>query len=287
MNNELWYFLIGGQQDKETGLFGNFYAYGKDLGDALRNTFNASLDYDFNNPFVVEATLLDKFGIIEKNNELVQLTELVYTRQQTHCFPLDDPDKDFIPPTGIVKHVDDGEFEYELIKENFVAYGQNENGIFEFELVVAKENLIDVFLKAIGFLPTIDGFWIYIKDFWEKEYGELWAAKHFTDKQTIIDFLNTQRINTLENGFLDLVVHSLTGETNLMLDEHKKIQLHTKDENVFKDFIGQIYDLGYEQTEELFNLEFRFRHWHYKPADSLTRDEFTTMLANNNFEQLD
>jgi len=288
MNNELWYFLIGGQQDKETGLFGNFYSYGRNLGDALNNTFNASHELDFNTPYLMEASLLDEFNVIEKNNELVQLSELVFARKQVHSFPLNDPDKDFIPPTGIVKDIIDDELEYELIKENFVAYDQNEIGIFQLELVIGKENIICVFLKLIELLPTINGFWIYIKDFWENENEELWVAKHFIGKQTIIDFLTLQRINTLENGYLDLVVHSLTGESNLMLDEHKKINLQTKDENVFKDIIEQILDFGYEQTtEELYNLEFGFRHWHYRPADSLTRDEFTTMLTDNKFEKLD
>lgn len=288
MNNELWYFLIGGQKDNETGLYGNFYAYGKYLGDALRNTFNASTELNFNAPYLMEASLLNEFDEIENNNELVQLSELVYSRQQIHSFPLNDPDKDFIPPTGIVKDVADDELEYELIKENFVAFDKDENGIYQFELVLGKESLIVVFLKLIEILPTINGFWIYIKDFWEDENEELWVAKHFTDKHSIVNFLTSGKINTLENGYLDLVVHSLTGETNLMLDEHKKINLHTKNEDVFKSIIGQVLDFGYEQTtEELYNLEFGFRHWHYRPSDSLNREEFKAMLASRDFEQLD
>ena len=40
-------------------------------------------------------------------------------RPTTFTFPLDDPDQEFIPPVGIVKGVDEGEYEYDLIKENF------------------------------------------------------------------------------------------------------------------------------------------------------------------------
>src|SRR5690606_36932279 len=164
----------------------------------------------------------------------------VYMRPTTYTFPFDDPDKEFIPPIGIVKSVFEGEYEYDLIKENFVAYGADENGIFEFELVLTKQNLIDTFIKTIEFFPTIDGFWIYLKNYWENDLTELWIAKDFTDKQAVIDFLNSQKKNTLENGYLDIVVHSLTGETNLTLDDHKKIQLNTKDEGIFNDFIGNI-----------------------------------------------
>lgn len=287
MNIELWYFLIDGQQDKETGIVGNFYAYGHHLGDALQKVIQASLDYSFTNANLTEASLLENFDAIDKNDELVEIADQVYIRPTTYTFPFDDPDKEFIPPIGIVKSVDEGEYDYDLIKEKFVAYGQNENGIFEFELVVAKPNLITLFLKFISLLPTVDGFWIYIKSFWDDDKTELWVAKHFTDKIILIDFLKTQKSNTLANGYLDIVVHSLTGETNLTLDDHKKIQLHTKDEDLLKHFIDQVIDLGYEQTKEFYSLEYGFHHFHYRPVDSLTRTEFKAMLKQNTFELMD
>jgi hypothetical protein len=285
--NELWYLLIDEQQDAKTGIVGNFYAYGNHLGDALDKTIKSSIEYKFANHNLTEASLLDNFDVIENNYELVKIADNVYMRPTTYTFPFDDPDKEFIPPIGIVKSVFEGEFEYDLIKENFVAYGADENGIFEFELVLSKQNLIDTFIKTIEFLPTIDGFWIYLKNYWESDFTELWVAKHFTDKQTLIDFLKTQKKNTLENGYLEIVVHSLTGETNLTLDDHKKIQLHTKDEGVFNDFIGNIVELGYEQTRDFYNLEFGYHHFHYRPVDSLTRTEFKQMLTVNKFELID
>lgn len=73
----------------------------------------------------------------------------------------------------------------------------------------------------------------------------------------------------------------------MTLDDHKKIQLHTKDEEVFKNFIGNIIDLGYEQTRDFYNLEFGYHHFHYRLADSLTRTEFKQMLTENRFELMD
>ena len=284
---ELWYLLIDGQQNSNSGIFGNFYAYGNHLGDALDKTNEASNEYEFSNHNLLEASLLDNFDVIENNAELIKIADDVYMRPTTHIYPFDDPDKEFVPPTGIVKSTDDGEYDYELIKENFVAYSANKNGIFEFELVLAKKNLINTFITAIKFLPTIDGFWIYIKNYWENELTELWIAKHFTDKRTIIDFLNRQKKNTLENGYLEIVVHSTKGETNLILNDHKKIQLYTKDEKVFNNFGKNIIDLGYKQTKEFYNLEFGYHHFHYRLADSLTRTEFKQMLTDNKFELID
>ena len=96
--------------------------------------------------------MLDSFDLIGDNAELVEIADNVYMRPKTYTFPIDDPDKEFIPPVGIVKSVFEGEYEYDLIKENFVAFGADENGIFEFELVLEKENLIDTFIKTIQFV---------------------------------------------------------------------------------------------------------------------------------------
>lgn len=284
MNKELWYFLISGQANAEQGLFGNFYAYGEHLGDALENTFRAAQQEQISSPNLVEASLLESFGVIEDNDELIAVSDKVYMRNTTFTFPLSDPDKEFIPPVGIVKATGEDEHDYDLIAENFVAYAQDENGIFVFELVVGKDSIKQVFLEAIAFLPSVDGCWVYVQSHWNNEGTELWAAPHFTERQQVLDFLTGQEANTLENGYIKVVIYSLEGETNLTLDDHKKIQLHTKDEDVFQSFIGQIEDLGYQQTRDFYSLEWGFHHWHYRPADSLPRAEFIDMLQANGFE---
>jgi hypothetical protein len=283
--NELWYLMVNGKKDVETGVFGNFYAYGHHLGDALSKVTKASSEYGFANHNLVEASLLDSFEEIGDNKELIEVAGDVYMRPKIYSFSLDDPDKSFVPPTGIVKSVFEGEYEYDLIEEKFVAYSANEN--FEFELVLNKENLIEVFIKSIGFLPSVSGFCIYIKNYWENDLTELWDAQHLVSKQEIIDFLVKERKNTLENGYLKIVTYSSEGQTNLTLDDHKKIQLQTQSGEVFKSFIGNIVSLGYEQTKDFYNLEFGYHHFHYRPVDSLTRVEFIKMLEDNRFELID
>jgi hypothetical protein len=287
VKEELWYLLIDGQRDSKTGIVGNFYAYGQHLGDALGKVISASNDQDFKNQSLIEASFLEDFSEIEDNEELVEISKNVFMRQTTFSYPFDDPDRDFVAPTGIVKGVEDGDLSYELIKENFIALDKNEDGIYSFELNVAKPNLIDIFYKSINSLKSVDGFWIYIKNYWENRQTELWTAKHFTYRELVINFLQSHEADTLKNGFLDIVVHSLKGETNLTLDEHKKIKLHTKDEDIFSSFIQQIMELGYEQTEDFYSLANDYHHWHYRPADSLTRTDFVGKLIDNNFELID
>lgn len=287
MENKLWYLMIDGEQDADTGVFGNFYAYGSHLGDALDKAIKASLEYGFTNHNLTEASALSDFDEIDDKEELVEIADAVYMRPTMFSFSLSDPDKSFIPPIGIVKSVFEGEYDYDLIKEKFVAYNANENGVYEFELVAEKKNLFSVLINAIEFLPEVNGFCIYVKDFWENELTELWMARHFNNKSAIIDFLSRQKKSTVENGYLSIVVYALKGQTKLTLDDHKKIQLQTQDEETFKSFIGSVIDLGYEQTKDFYNIEFGYHHFHYRLADSLTRAEFKQMLEDNKFEVID
>lgn len=90
-------------------------------------------------------------------------------------------------------------------------------------LIVGKERLLETIVKTIDFLPSVDGFWIYVWSHWDDAKTELWIAKYFSDKEMVVRFVKENKASTLENGFIDCVVHSLTGQTNLTLEDHKKI----------------------------------------------------------------
>lgn len=163
MKKELWYFLINGRSGASTGLFRNFYAYGEHLGDALDKVFTASAQTQFHADNVLEATVVEKFELIEDRTELIQLNDAVYMRDNTFPFSLDDPEKEFQPPIGIVKVAGmENNYDYNLIAENFVAYDKDENDLYVLELNVGKADLKTQFLKSIDTLPSVDAFWIYV-----------------------------------------------------------------------------------------------------------------------------
>lgn len=283
---QLWYLLLHGKSGSENAFFGNFYAYGDHLGDAMEEVVSAAKDYNYSDLALTEASLLNTFDEIDDPQELDQLSEHTFIRQPIYSYPQDGSDDQFIPPVGIIKSVEDGEYDYELIKEGFAAYQANENGVFQLELVVDNRHIAETFDNLIELLPSVDGFWIYILDFWEDALSELWVAKHFIEKDIVIKFLASQQKEVVQNGYLDVVVHSSKGETNLYLESHKKIQLFTKDENLFKNFIRKLMVLGYTQTTDFYSLEFGYYHHHYRPGSSLSRDDFKQMLIDNNFELL-
>lgn len=283
---EFWYFLIHGTLDKKTGVFGNFYTYGTDCGNALNKTMKIAEQEGILNPDLIETCRLDNSDDFELPENSIEMTPDIFMIQTFNTYDLSKEEYSFTPPVGIAFSTDEGEFDQDLINECFVAYGKNENDIFEFELVVDKFRLIETFYKTIEFLPNVDGFWLYLKDHWDNTETELWAGKEIVSKGSAIDFLKNNSETTLKNGFVDIVVHSKIGETNLTLNEHKKIKLHTKDESVFQNFIENIVDLGYEQTRDYYNIEYGYHHWHYKTDKSLDKSKFQELLIDEGFEYI-
>ncbi len=286
MNNqkEFWYFMLQGTLDATTGGFANFYVHGDHCGAALEQAAKIAISEGLDNPQLIETTRLDILENFELPNEAVQIDSESYMLQSISAYELNDEEYSFVPPTGIAFDTEESELDPDLIQQNFVAYNQNDNGVFEFELVVDNTRLSEVFYKTLDFLPSIDAFWLYISHEWDGLEDELWASKKITTKEALIDFLNSTGETTIKNGFVTLVAHTPLGETNLTLSDHKKIQLHTKDEKIFSNFIGHVVDLGFEQTKEFYNIEFGYHHWHYRTANSLNRNKFTELLNNEKFE---
>lgn len=285
-NREFWYFLLQGTLDDKTGVYSNFYTYGTRCGVCLSKAIKTAEKEGIIKPELIETCRLDNLDGFELPENAIEINSEIFMLPTFNTYELKEEETEFTPPTGIAFGTDENEYDTDLIKECFVAYNKNENGIFEFELVADNSRLVETFFNAINFIPDTDGFWIYIRDHRENEQTELFAGKDLITKENIIEFLKSNNESTLKNGFIDIVVHSKKGETNLTLDKHKKIQLHTKDESVFKEFIGKIIEIGFEQTRDYYNIEFGYYHWHYRTDKSLDRTEFKKMLRLLNFEQI-
>ena len=282
---QYWYFLISGPTDDSTGLVANFYAYGQHCGEAIANALQAATEeLGINQPEATEAARLDILDDFEEPQDLVQFNDLVSSGATNYSYPLDSPEKNFVPPTGIIKSTEDGEFDYELIKENFIGYKSEGSDVYEFELVAEKSKLIDTFIQAINFLPQAEKLEITIKGHWESQSSELWVADLAQTQLDAASFLLENQSSVLENGFVECALYSAHGETRLILDEHKKILHYTTDEAIFSSFGSQIMALGFEQATELYNLEYGFYHWHYRPADSLDAPEFRILLLDAGFK---
>jgi hypothetical protein len=282
---QYWYFLIGGPIDDSKGLVNSFYAYGQHCGEALANALQAATEeLGISQPEATEAARLDILTDFEEPQDLIQLGNLVFCGPNNYSYPLDSSENDFIPPTGIIKSTEDGEFDYELIKENFIGYKSQGSDIYKFELVAEKSKLLSTFIQAIAFLPQAEKLEIIIQGHWEGQLSEMWVVNLAQSQLDAVSFLLENQSDILENGFVECALYSTNGQTKLLLDEHKKIRHYTKDEAIFSSFGMQIMELGFEQSTELYNLEYGFYHWHYRPVDSLDAPELRMLLIDAGFE---
>lgn len=284
--NKEWYLLVEGEYE-DKGVFTNFYCKSKGIGEAIDLVKPLAIKEGIKHPKFIETDRIDNMEGFEYPDKLIKLSESVRMMQGLNLFDLNPNENFFTPPEGIIFSSKEGKYEIEQIKEQFVAYAKNENGIFEFELVVDANNLEHVFFLTTKFLSSIDGFWIWICNHWEEKERQLFVNKNLNELEQILKFLENNSINMIKNGFIDIVLHSKNGETNLTLNEHKKISMHTKSENVFNEFIGKVIGLGYEQTREMYDIEFGYHHWHYKPAKAFDRNEFCKFLLKNEFEEIE
>lgn len=289
---EFWHFMIDGRQDDQTGVLSNFFVYGPHCGAALQQALQAADDQGVAGAYAVEASRLDNLEDYELPDDAFELPSGVLMLPTRYTYPLGVDAPEFVPPTGIIKAGDGDEeqeeHDYALIRETFVAYAADDEGFFHFELVVEQPRLNATFLQAIRSLPAISGFWLQLQEHWHDGPTELWVNQQLTSPAAIEDFLRTYRTSTLENGFVDCIVSAEIGDTSLTLDEHKTIRLRTQDEDVFVAFLRGIEQLGFERTTgELYSLEVGYHHYHYRPHDSLSRPDFTALLASQGFELFD
>jgi hypothetical protein len=286
-----WRFLVNGRQNATQGVLGNFYAAGQHCGEALHRVLLAAADQEFLDAYALEASRL--YDDDELPEEALTLADGTLMLPTHYVYPLDDEyEPEFVAPTGIIKSMDgeedEEEYDYELIRECFVAYAPNEEGFFRFELVVEQARLADTFFRALHLVPAVNGLWLQLQDHWDDGPTELWRGPESVEAPGIEAFLRQHRPSTLENGFVDCIVSSARGETSLTLDEHKTIRLQTQDEQVFIGFLRGIEQLGFERnTDELYTLEVGFHHYHYRPHDSLGREELRTLLQRQGFELFD
>lgn len=287
MNRKFWYFLIQGLVDKETGAYTNFYANGDHLGDALELTLKNCDKVDLYDCELIEASLLGTIDDFKLPKAAKKVVDDLFKVSGLNCFKINRDEDNYISPTGIVKTSEDGDYDYDLIKEHFVAYNKDENGIYSFAMTPDKRNMEKLFFNSFEFIPSADSVSIFLENDWENDIEtELWINKELVDKHHIIDFVKSNISHTVRNGYVSTVIICSTGDTNLVIDSHKHLKLTTKDLDVFDNFIKQIKGLGFKQTRDFYSLEHGFYHWHYRPHDSLDKKGFRDLLKKNKFEIL-
>ena len=83
-----------GKYDNDTGVFGNFFAYGANYEEALQFAVEAASIHHIIDPCVEEAERLDIIPDYVRLDDLIQVTEKALMKPNLHTYPLDGSDVD-------------------------------------------------------------------------------------------------------------------------------------------------------------------------------------------------
>lgn len=281
-----WHFLIRGNLDDHTGVFGNFYTYAEELGEAIDQVLSAAEEEDFKSPVVVEITRSDLWSNYEMHSEAVNISDSTLMIPEIYTYKIDHNEKTFSLPTGVAFDRDEHKFDTDLIRECFEAKNKDEKGTYHLKLTVDHQKLSTVFPKCLEFIEPVSTLSIFIHSHWQDLEKEHWQNSELTSNSDIASFLNLNKKSIIDNGYLDLHIRSKVENTGLMLCEHKMIQFFTNSEELYRKFIKALINIGYKQTIDFYSLEAGYHHWHYRPTGSLDRGDFIIFLQDKGFEKI-
>lgn len=253
------------------------YAWGSHLGEAVERIRRFALANGLPEPNIVHIDPVDPDTLPETaQTKHDGLSYLVAGRTYFT------PEYRYRLPRGIVFSGMEGEFDQNDIRPGYQVYKDDE-GLITIEAVVEKENLLDLYLKL---LPEsgIPVFWVALADDWEdagKE--EFYTNDTFNDRKRIAEYLENNRIDTLENGHVILTTYVREGQTNININDHKLIVVMTFDEGISNSACKVLEETGLERHEQLINVSDRFYHWHYRHPEGADRKGLIEKLLGQGF----
>jgi hypothetical protein len=102
--------------------------------------------------------------------------------------------------------------------------------------------------------------------------------------QSIAEFVNRHRNDTLLNGHVTITTFSPTGATNLSISDHKMIVVLTYDEDLAVRMGQFLEHREVHEQYELVGVDHEFHHWHYRHPQSRDRQGLVELLKAEGFE---
>lgn len=262
----------------EHSFFQVFWAYGDHVGEAIDTILAACSNLQMRNAIANEADVVDPDGLPDEafHDEALNV---FYSPERTY-FPTEES---FVAPVGIIRSGEKGELDYSLIREGF-SQTKRDDGIYEVEGVVQRDQLFDSLIELVKRLPSIKVFWIRLAPDWEdQDREEFWTNEELNSVELIERYLRSHWNDTVANGHVALTVYSTEGATNLSIDTHKLIKVLATSAEIQSEMAAALRKLGYKELQEFFSLEHGYYHWHYRLTKSKSRTELIAALKEDGF----
>jgi len=188
---------------------------------------------------------------------------------------------------GVIESFADGEADCEHDATEITrgyTHDKFEDGRCVIEVNIESNNLFDIYAMFLRLLKDCRGFCYVLHDHWDDADEDVFLRnEELNSADKILSHLTNSRSNSIHNGYVTLTTYFDEGYTNLSINDHKRIIVSTYSEDVAKGCSNALEMRSYPKESELISFEALIHHWHYRPSDSLNKDELTRLLKGSGF----
>ncbi|HRH43814.1 MAG TPA: hypothetical protein PKY82_19435 [Pyrinomonadaceae bacterium] len=269
--------LIEWSEGKDSNLR-NFWVWAKDLGEAIEKVCKCADKLDIKNPI---PRYFDFFDFDELPEEVFSIDEEeTFVADEFHIFPIEDCYK---IPTGVILSFEECEFEDTQIKLGYDVIDYD-SGLIEVEAVVKEDDILRIYLDLITVLPEIRVVMVKLQEDWEaKNNEEIFINEQIAAAELIKNFIEINKIDTLQNGHVTLTTYFDEGQTNINISDHKTLVIMSYDKKIIERVRKILKKYGLRKKKNLICLSRGFHHWHYKPHNALNRKDLIKKLKKQGF----
>lgn len=280
MHKDALYTCLIEEQNNDEAFVQIFWARGNHMGDAIEKALSAARVNGLQNPSVREA---DPFDIENLEAEVFPSPEAdVFYATTRYSFP---PEPSFIFPTGIIPSCTEDEEAHDV---DYIQAGyrrtKDEEGLIEIGVNVSGPDLLPLYERILKVHDTYETFWYLIHDHWEDSEDQIYENSDLCSSEAIMEHLKAHRHYAILNGFVTLTAYLDEGATNVNISDHKRIVILTYSDSVVNAIETVLKDEGFSHREELVSFDHRIHHWHYRPSESLERNDLITYLTSCGFK---
>lgn len=259
-----------------------FWTWAQSRGEAIDRVVTVAREYEeIPDPLPTE---MDPYDIETLPEEVKEIESTgVYTTGGRYYYPTGDLAKQRRTPAGIILSCLDGQYEADELHVGY-SCAETEDGLFKLTALPPGGLLEETFLEMVEALPSIRVSWLEISNEWEDtQTKQLYANEALNTPEKIRAFLQREKLNIIENGWVKFTAYCSDGQTNLLIDDHKEISVLSYDESIRNMLADVLEQSGVPESQDLRTLTIGYHHWHYLPEGALDRETFIAHLVDKGF----
>lgn len=256
----------------------NFWTWAEDIGEAIKNSYECANKIEIKNPIAINIGLYD---IDELPEEVYSIdNEKTFVAEEFYIFS---SESSYKIPTGVILSFEKGEFEDTQIKIGFDVVNYDD-GLIEVESVVEQTDIMKIYLDLLTVLPEIRVLMIKLQEDWEgKNEEEIFINEQSAKPELIKQFIESNKIDILQNGHVTLTTYFDEGQTNINISDHKTLVMMSYDKKIIEKICKILNKYGLRKRKSLICISRGFHHWHYKQHDGLNRKNLIKSLKKQGF----